>query len=180
MAHGVELILPFDITLATFLVPDLTKPLSTDELIAIHAHQLEKRQEDLAAIHDRILKSRYASVHQFERQYENTIQHPAFKPGDLVLVRNSGSDTEVGNKTKPRYFGPMVVIRRMRNSAYRLAELDSAVSKLHYAAFRIVPYLARSRSSIPVTRVVDCEDLATVIADDVPTPTGATDGYDEN
>jgi hypothetical protein len=180
MAHGVEPILPFDITLATFLVPNLTKPLSTDELIAIRARQLEKRQDDLAAIHDRILKSRYASVRQFEQQYENTIQHQAFKPGDLVLVRNLGSDTEIGNKTKPRYFGPMLVIRRTRNGTYRLAELDGAVSKLRYAAFRIVPYLARSRSSIPVTRVVDREDLATVITDDIPTPTGATDGYDEN
>ena len=57
MAHSIEPILPFDIILATFLVPDLTKPLTTEELIAIRARQLEKRQDDLAAIQDRILKS---------------------------------------------------------------------------------------------------------------------------
>jgi hypothetical protein len=57
MAHGIEPILPFNIILATFLVPDLTKPLTTEELIAIRARQLEKRQDDLAAIQDRILKS---------------------------------------------------------------------------------------------------------------------------
>ena len=34
MTHGVEPVLPFDITLATFLVPDLTSPLSTADLIA--------------------------------------------------------------------------------------------------------------------------------------------------
>ena len=151
MAHGIEPILPFDITLATFLVLDLTKPLSTDELIAICACQLEKHQDDLTTIHDRILKSQYASVRQFKWQYKNTIQHPAFKPGDLVLVHNLGSDTEVGNKTKPQYFSPMIVIHRMCNGAYHLAELDSAVSKLRYAAFQIVPYFACSHSSIPVT-----------------------------
>ena len=36
VAHGVEPILPFDIILATFLVPDLCQPLSTAELLAIH------------------------------------------------------------------------------------------------------------------------------------------------
>jgi hypothetical protein len=43
MAHGIEPILPFNITLATFLVPNLVKPLTTDELIATCARQLEKR-----------------------------------------------------------------------------------------------------------------------------------------
>jgi hypothetical protein len=166
MAHGVEPILPFDLALATFLVPDLVTPLSTADLIAIRARQLEKRESDLALIRDRIHRSRLTSAQQFERRFESTIHDHAFKPGALVLVRNSGADTDIGNKTKPRYVGPMVVVRRSRNGAYRLAELDGAVSRLRYAAFRLVPYLARSPSFIPVTRVVDRDDLASVIADD--------------
>jgi hypothetical protein len=35
MAHGIEPILPFDITLATFLLPDLTCPMLTENLIAV-------------------------------------------------------------------------------------------------------------------------------------------------
>jgi transposase InsO family protein len=165
MAHGVEPLLPFDITLATFLVPDLTCPLSTATLIATRARQLEMREDDLAAIRDNILKSRLASVRQFERQFENTIRAYNFKPGDLVLVRNSGSDSALGLKTKPRYFGPMVVLRRTRNGAYRLAELDGAVSRLRYAAFRLVPYFSRSRTSIPVTRLIGRDDLIAVAKD---------------
>jgi hypothetical protein len=57
MAHGVELILPFDITLATFLVPDIAKPLSTAKLLAIRTRQLQKHPDDLEAIHAHILKS---------------------------------------------------------------------------------------------------------------------------
>ncbi len=97
MAHGVEPLLPFDITMATFLVPDLTQPLSTAELIPTRARQLEMREDDLDAIRDNILKSRLASV----RQFENTIMAYNFKPGDLVLVRNSGSDSVLSLKTKP-------------------------------------------------------------------------------
>ena len=57
MVHGVEPILPFDLAQATFLVPDLTKPLSTRDLLAIRTRQLQKCPADLAAIHDRILAS---------------------------------------------------------------------------------------------------------------------------
>jgi len=42
MAHGIEPLLPFDITEATFLLPDISKNLSTHELLAVHAQQLSK------------------------------------------------------------------------------------------------------------------------------------------
>jgi hypothetical protein len=178
MAHGIEPILPFDLTLATFLVPDLSRPLTTAELLAARARQLEKRQADLDNIHERVVKSRLASVQQFEKQFENLIKNYNFKPGDLVLIRNAGADSELARKTKPKYFGPMVVVRRTRNGAYRLAELDGAVSKLRYAAFRLIPYFSRSRSSIPVTRIIDREDLA-AIEEDASLGNGAPDNGDD-
>jgi len=107
MAHGVEPTLPFDITQATFLVPDLTHPLSTEDLIAARTRQLQKRPADLAAIHDRIRASRHASVCQFEKQYANTICDYDFTLGSLVLVRNTHPNMD---KMKPRYLGPMVVL----------------------------------------------------------------------
>ena len=57
MAHGVEPVLPFDLTLATFLVLNLVEPLSTADLLAIHARQLQMRDDNLAAIHDNVLAS---------------------------------------------------------------------------------------------------------------------------
>ena len=179
MAHGIEPILPFNLTLATFLVPDLNHPLSTTELLASCTHQLQKRQDDLDSIHERVLKSRFASVQQFEKQFKNSIKNLNFQPGDLVLIRNTGADLELVNKTKPRYFGPMVVVRRSRNGAYHLAELDGAVSRLCYAAFRIIPYYSCSRSSIPVTRIVDREDLM-AIEEDTLLGNGTPGGGDEN
>ncbi len=60
----------------------------------------------------------------------------------------------------------MVVIRRTPNGLYRLAELDGAVSKLRFAAFRLVPYHARSHSSIPITRVIERENLVKIHLDE--------------
>ncbi|KIJ42803.1 hypothetical protein M422DRAFT_253895 [Sphaerobolus stellatus SS14] len=47
MVHGVEPILPFDVTEAMFLIPKLNKSLSHEDLIGIRARQLEKRQYSL-------------------------------------------------------------------------------------------------------------------------------------
>jgi hypothetical protein len=159
MAHGIEPLLPFDITLATFLIPNLTKPLSTSELIAIRARQLQAREQDLDIIRDNIVKSRLTSARDFERRYARTIKDPSFNPGDLVLVRNSAVESDHSRKTKPRYFGPMVVLTQSRNKSYRLAELDGAVSKLRYAAFRLLPYHSRSPAFIDIKELLSPEDL---------------------
>src|SRR5882724_1164667 len=73
MTHGIEPILPFDITEATFLVPDVTEPLAQTDLLALRDRQLEKREDDLAAIHAHIIRSRFTSAKQFSRQFANTI-----------------------------------------------------------------------------------------------------------
>ena len=179
MAHRVEPLLPFDITLATFLVPNLTKPLDTTDLIATCARQLEMRKEDLDTIHDNVLKPCLTSVYQFQKQYQNTILAYDFKPSDLVLVRNSGSDSHLRCKTKPCYVRPMVVIRRTPNGAYHLTELDGAVSKLRYAAFRIVPYFLRSQTSIPVTCILAHKDLVAVVQDTADDINDAEQGDDQ-
>jgi hypothetical protein len=166
MAHGVEPILPFDITLVTFLVPNIAKPLSTDELLAIRTCQLQKRETDLAAIHANVLCSRFDSVRQFERTHENTIHDHNFKPGALVLVCNSSIETNLGRKSKPRYFGLMVVVRRTPNGAYQLAELDGAISRLRFAAFRLVPYHTHLCTSIPVTHLIERDQLVKIYLDE--------------
>ena len=84
-----------------------------------------------------------------------------------MLVCNSNIESDLGHKTKPQYLGPMVIVRRTRNGAYCLAELDGALSKLRYAAFRLVPYHACSHASIPVTRVLDHKDLITMVEEEV-------------
>jgi hypothetical protein len=52
----------------------------------------------------------------------------------------------------------MVVLRRTIGGSYLLAELDGSVSRLRYAAFRLLPYHPRSRTRTPVTTVTGLED----------------------
>lgn len=57
MAHGVKPLLLFNISEVTFMIPKVSHCLETHELIAIRTHQLAKCDEDLALMHERILKS---------------------------------------------------------------------------------------------------------------------------
>jgi hypothetical protein len=52
-------------------------------------------------------------------------------------------------KAKPRWFGPMIVVKRHAGGAYQLAELDGAVSASRFAAFRVIPYYLRKNIDIP-------------------------------
>lgn len=155
IAHGVDPVFPFDLAEATYLAPTQDAPISTADLLAIRAKQLQKREEDLAKVRDCVLEARYESVRAWIKEHERAIVDYNFTPGSLVLVRNSRVELELNRKSKPRYFGPMVVVQRTAKGAYILCELDGSVSKLPYAAFRLLPYIPRSRASLPIFKIVD-------------------------
>ena len=135
MAHSINPILPFDLTEATFLVPKVEKALSYPNLIAIHARQLEKLESNLAVMKDCVLKACYTSIAQFEKENANHIRDYNFLPGSLILVWNTRIENDLSCKTKPRYLGPLLIVRKNHNSAYILAELDGSVHKQSFTGF---------------------------------------------
>ncbi len=48
---------------------------------------LQKRPQDLARVHEQVLKARWAAVRQFEKTHASSIVDFDFQPGALVLVR---------------------------------------------------------------------------------------------
>ena len=73
---------------------------------------------------------------------------------------------------KPWYLGPMVVLHWTTSGSYLLAELDGAVSRLHYAAFWLIPYYSRLSSVICITELTDTdeENLDNLAGEDVEEP----------
>ncbi|KAI5823027.1 hypothetical protein K523DRAFT_357948 [Schizophyllum commune Tattone D] len=89
-----------------------------------------------------------------------------FKPGSLVLVRNTRIEKSHSDKLAPRYHSPMVVIRRTTGGSYILAELNGTVFQNKIGAFWVLPY--RSQTSIVLPENIhDLIDLSPVELDEL-------------
>jgi hypothetical protein len=97
-ATGTHLLLPLDITEASYLLPPPDSLLSTTDLIATRAIALQKRSDDLARIIRRFSKPRRNAAIQFEKEHSATVKDYNFKKGDLVLLRHTA--IEKGPKSK--------------------------------------------------------------------------------
>jgi hypothetical protein len=182
LAHGVEPLLPFDLAEGTYLAPDFDGVMSTEDLITLRAKMLMKRLQDLARVRDKVLKACWDSVKQLVKDLGHRVKEFNFQPGQLVLVQNSHFDKGLTNKTKPQFLRPMVVIQRTKGGSYVLRELDGALSKLRFAAFRLIPYLPRNIRSVPVTKLADIpqEDLEDLTHDSGNTLDVDFDAKDDN
>ena len=148
-ATGTHPILPIDIIEANYLLPPPEMPLTSTDLIACQAITLQKRCAQLTNLQAKVYAVHVQAKTRFKKEHLRNVEDFNFKPGDLVLVRNTAIEKSLNRKMCTHYLGPLIVLAQERGGAYIVAELDSSVFDWPAAAFRIIPYFACKNIHLP-------------------------------
>ena len=161
MITGAHPILPLDAEEATWLVKPPNGVINEDELIGMRARSLAKHRIHVKQMRKRIDQDKLRRLKAYEKDYAAVIKDFAFKPGDLVLVRNTEIENSLNKKMKPRYNGPMIVVAENQGKSYIVAEMSGALWHNKVTKFRVVPYFARRRIEIPegIQKIIDLDEI---------------------
>jgi transposase InsO family protein len=150
LATGYQPCLPIDVKQLTFAWD--VEPMSHVDLVAGRARLLMKKEDDEKEAEQKISESRWKTAARWNLEHRAVLSLLDHPPGSLVLIRNSPVEKELNRKHKPRWLGPMVVVKRTVGGAYVCAELSGVVSKLRFAEFRVKRFIPRDGLTFDVAQ----------------------------
>ncbi|KAJ7247282.1 hypothetical protein C8J57DRAFT_1081014 [Mycena rebaudengoi] len=131
LLYGVHPVLSFDIAEITWQTLDWDKIYTTEDLLAIRARQLSRRDPKMKEANERIRLSRLRAIEDLHKRNHFQFDFAGYEEGMYVWLRESQYDETKGDKGKWTYSGPYVIHEKREHDAFVLRELDGAILKGH-------------------------------------------------
>jgi hypothetical protein len=131
LLYGVHPVLSFDIAEITWQTLDWDKIYTTEDLLAIRARQLSRRDPKMKEANERIRLSRLRAIEDLHKRNHFQFDFADYEEGMYVWLRESQYDETKGDKGKWTYSGPYVIHEKREHDAFVLRELDGAILKGH-------------------------------------------------
>ncbi|KAJ7245449.1 hypothetical protein C8J57DRAFT_1082292 [Mycena rebaudengoi] len=131
LLYGVHPVFSFDIDEITWQTLDWDKVRTHEDLIAIRAQQLARRDPKLHEANERIRLSRRRAIEDLAKRQHYQFDFADYEEGMYVWLRESQLDEIKGGKGEWLYSGPYIIHQKRERDSFVLRELSGAILKGH-------------------------------------------------
>ncbi|KAJ7467408.1 hypothetical protein B0H11DRAFT_1732734 [Mycena galericulata] len=131
LLYGVHPVFSFDIAEITWQTLDWDKVHTHEELLAIRARQLSRRDPKMREANKKIRESRLRAIEDMHKRNHFKFDFADFEEGMYVWLRESKYDETKGDKGKWLYSGPYIIHEKRDRDTFVLRELSGAIRKGH-------------------------------------------------
>ncbi|KAF9037212.1 hypothetical protein BJ165DRAFT_1353578 [Panaeolus papilionaceus] len=121
---------------------------STEDLIAIRAKQIARRDAIAEQAYQKARLSREQAITNFHKTYGKSFSFNGFEVGMWVLRHETWLQNQHGNQDRWRWAGPYIIHEKRDNDSYVLCELDGTVIRGHVTQHRLRLFFFRSEKQI--------------------------------
>jgi hypothetical protein len=154
LISGKEHVLPIELSIPTWQTLEWDTVRTSEELVAMRAESLRKRDVRLQESIARTVRLRQEGKEWWDNS--KSIRSTPLEPGDLVLVRDTWTDINMSRsmKLQPKWRGPYRVTKVWGNGSYRITDLDGTELRSSYPGNRLTKFHRRSPED-PLTQLDD-------------------------
>jgi hypothetical protein len=131
LLYGVYPVFSFDINEITWQTLDWHRVRTHEELLAIRAQQLSRRDPKMREANGKIRESRRRAIDDLAKRHQYQFDFADYEEGMYVWLRESKLDETKGDKGTWLYSGPYIIHEKRPHDAFVLRELSGAVLKGH-------------------------------------------------
>ena len=131
LLYGQHPVFSYDIEEITWQTLDWDQVYSHEDLIAMRARQIQRRDVNLEKAHDRLRASRKKAIEDYARRHHYKFDFADYEEGMYVWLRESKLDEIKGGKGEWTYAGPYIIHEKRDHDSFVLRELSGAVLKGH-------------------------------------------------